>query len=62
MLGCGNSKKVNIKELTPEQTAEQEATLKKIGDSEAEHRKNTPKDKTQQNAVDESERAHQQRR
>ena len=59
MLGCGKSNKVVIKELTPEQIAEQEASLKEVGSSEADHKKNMPKEKSHEQTVEDAERAHQ---
>lgn len=58
MLGCGKSAgKVDIKDATPEQVAEQEANQKAVAAAEADRQKSMPKEKTLQQSVDEAERA-----
>jgi hypothetical protein len=63
-VGCGGSGKVNNKELTPEQIVEQEAALKQVGATEAEHQKKVPrvdKTRTGEQEVQDAERARQKR-
>ncbi|MBN9517108.1 hypothetical protein J0H58_01095 [bacterium] len=63
VVGCGGSNnKANVKELTPEQIAEQEATLKQVEASEREHQKNTPKPKRGLTEEEKVEQAEQSRR
>ncbi|QEL15253.1 hypothetical protein [Limnoglobus roseus] len=59
MLGCGKSSggKVEIKDASPEQIAEQEANQKSVTNAEADRQKNLPKEKTQQQSVDDAERS-----
>jgi outer membrane lipoprotein-sorting protein len=56
VVGCGSGK-VNTKELTPEQIAAQEATLKEVSATEAERQKKAPKTRTAEQEVNDSERA-----
>lgn len=64
VVGCGRSGKVQTKELTPEQTAAQEAALKDVAATEAEHRKKAPvveKARTTEQEAQDAERARQKR-
>jgi hypothetical protein len=58
--GCGSGNKVNPKELTPEQAAEQAAALKEVSATEAERQKKSPrpeKSRTTEEEAAESERS-----